>query len=60
MWAELSSAQAKTYTDATSHTINATHEFYITVDDSYTIADVNVQLGRLYHTALDTPENLSL
>jgi subtilisin-like proprotein convertase family protein len=54
VWAELSSAQAKTYVDPVSHQINSTHEFNITIDESYSVADVNVQLGRLYHTALET------
>ncbi len=54
VWAEMSSAQAKTYVDAVSHQIDNAHTYTITVEDSFTIADLNVQLGYLYHTALDT------
>jgi subtilisin-like proprotein convertase family protein/secreted trypsin-like serine protease len=52
VWAELSSPQPQRYLDPLPHAIVGTHSFTINVGDSFTIADVNVQLGALYHENL--------
>jgi large repetitive protein len=49
VWAALSSPQPKRYLDPLPHLINATHNFTINVGDSFTIADLDLQLGWLYH-----------
>ncbi|NLS96608.1 MAG: hypothetical protein GXX96_31110 [Planctomycetaceae bacterium] len=58
VWAELSSPQPKRYLDPVGHGINATHNFTITVPDNYIIADLNVQLGNLFHDRLPDLEVL--
>ena len=52
VWAELSSPQPQRYLDPLPHLINATHNFTINVGNSFTIADLNVQLGELWHGRL--------
>ncbi len=53
VWAELSSPQPQRYIDPLYHLIHATHSFTINVSDSFTIADVNVQLGEWNHANLE-------
>ncbi|MDI9446534.1 MAG: proprotein convertase P-domain-containing protein, partial [Planctomycetota bacterium] len=56
VWAEISGQQPRHYFDPYSHVISQTHQFSIDVPDSFTIADVNLQLGLLTHTRLEDLE----
>lgn len=49
VWAALSAPQPRRYLDPLPHLINATHNFTINVSDSFLIADLDLQLGDLYH-----------
>ncbi len=53
IWAELSRPLPKRFTDSTGHAISGTHRFTINVTDSFTIADLNIQLGILTHQRLE-------
>ena len=53
VWAKISGQQPRHYSDPSSHIISQTHQFSINVPDSFTIADLNLQLGILTHTRLE-------